>query len=168
MSLIFQVGDLLKKDIGETNEFDVKEAIPDFDPKLKILSPLAGLITLSHIDDGIMAQLTGDISVEIACARCANNFKIDFSLDFMQEYWVLGIVKEDVDTPRISEKNEIDLLPRIQQEILVRIPVKPLCQDLCKGVCPSCGQNLNIKACPCPPEIEKPESPFAGLKEKIK
>ena len=43
------------------------------------------------------------------------------------------------------EGEEIDLDPYVFEEVMLNIPIKALCSESCKGMCPSCGQNLNIE-----------------------
>ncbi len=56
---------------------------------------------------------------------------------------------------------EIDLGPFFQEVAMTALPVKPLCREACKGLCPRCGEDRNQVACDCP-EFQKP-SPFAVL-----
>lgn len=43
----------------------------------------------------------------------------------------------------------IDLAPLIAEQIILQIPMKVLCQESCRGLCPRCGQNLNQSSCGC-------------------
>ena len=44
---------------------------------------------------------------------------------------------------------------------VLMVPLKPLCQEDCRGLCPICGANLNRETCSC--QAEKSDSPFAAL-----
>ncbi len=46
----------------------------------------------------------------------------------------------------------IDLVEDIRQTVLVAVPLKLLCKETCKGLCPTCGKDLNESACGCRPE----------------
>jgi uncharacterized protein len=48
---------------------------------------------------------------------------------------------------------EIDLQPDLAQEIIMALPQQPLCQEVCLGLCPVCGYNLNQGSCDCEPPI---------------
>lgn len=54
-------------------------------------------------------------------------------------------------TRDITGQTEVDLTPDIREEIVLLLPTKPLCKEDCKGLCPSCGQDLNEKKCSCKP-----------------
>ena len=43
----------------------------------------------------------------------------------------------------------IDLAPIICEQIILQIPIKVLCSEECKGLCPQCGANLNTSSCNC-------------------
>ncbi|MGH7829255.1 MAG: YceD family protein, partial [Candidatus Binatia bacterium] len=47
--------------------------------------------------------------------------------------------------------NEIDLSPLMREQVLLALPTRPLCDDLCRGLCAGCGVNLNHESCLCPP-----------------
>ncbi len=62
----------------------------------------------------------------------------------------------------------IDLEDRVIEAIVIEVPIKVLCSEDCKGLCPYCGINLNKHPDHVCPHLEKKESPFAILKEKFK
>jgi len=43
----------------------------------------------------------------------------------------------------------IDVGPEIRDELLLALPMKPLCQEDCAGICPTCGANRNLTPCDC-------------------
>jgi uncharacterized protein len=55
----------------------------------------------------------------------------------------------------------IDLL---REQIQLALPMKPLCTEACRGLCPECGTNLNRTQCDCTPTWEDPRlAPLKGL-----
>ena len=58
-----------------------------------------------------------------------------------------------------GEVIEIDQL--VAEQIFLTLPVKVLCSEECKGLCPGCGANLNDEACRC--KVDDRKSPFAKL-----
>lgn len=52
------------------------------------------------------------------------------------------------------EEDEIDLNDIVRQEVIYHLPVKMLCSDECRGLCPSCGENLNSSDCKCEKEVD--------------
>jgi DUF177 domain-containing protein len=53
----------------------------------------------------------------------------------------------------------------IREEALLALPARPKCQPTCRGLCPQCGQDLNIGQCQCAPP---PDPRLAVLKEYLK
>jgi len=72
----------------------------------------------------------------LICARCLAPFEDEFSKEV------------DLTTP-VAGKVVVDLTDDIRQQIVMEYPMKPLCREDCKGVCPQCGQNLNEGTCSC-------------------
>jgi uncharacterized protein len=60
-------------------------------------------------------------------------------------------------------KNEIDLWPEIREAVLLALPLKPLCREDCKGICPSCGADRNAKKCDC--REDRTDSRWENLKK---
>ena len=63
----------------------------------------------------------------------------------------------------------LDLGDVVREQLFLSLPLKRLCREDCRGLCPTCGKNLNTGACGCPPP-EEPEdprlSPLRGLIDK--
>jgi uncharacterized protein len=59
-----------------------------------------------------------------------------------------------------GEVIEVDQL--VAEQIFLALPVKVLCSEDCKGICPGCGANLNEEACRC--RADRGQSPFEKLK----
>jgi len=46
-------------------------------------------------------------------------------------------------------EGELDLGEIVREQLLLNIPMRPLCGESCKGLCPHCGANLNETTCGC-------------------
>ena len=57
----------------------------------------------------------------------------------------------------------VDLADHVRSELLVVIPLKPLCGDKCRGLCPVCGTNLNVGSCSC--DSDSHDSRWDALKK---
>jgi uncharacterized protein len=60
------------------------------------------------------------------------------------------VVPDDPGCFTIDEHHILDLTEAIRQYTVLAVPMKPLCNENCAGLCPSCGQNLNQGECGCP------------------
>ena len=47
----------------------------------------------------------------------------------------------------------IDLAPLVCEQIVSQVPIKVLCSETCKGLCPHCGMNLNTGSCNCRSDV---------------
>ena len=71
-------------------------------------------------------------------------------------------IEEDDLTTAFYENDEIDLGQLMREQFYLALPMKPLCRDDCKGLCPVCGTNLNQGTCDCKRDWEDPR--LAALK----
>jgi uncharacterized protein len=62
--------------------------------------------------------------------------------------------------------NILDLSELVREQVLLALPMNPVCEESCRGVCPKCGQNLNRGECDC--EAAEEESPFGLLAQLFK
>jgi uncharacterized protein len=56
---------------------------------------------------------------------------------------------EETDSVEMYDGVELDLRDLIRDQMLVSLPLKPLCREDCRGLCPNCGANLNTSPCSC-------------------
>lgn len=97
----------------------------------------------------------GSIRAETAavCSRCLKELSHPVRID---EYAF------DCDA---SKGDIIDLTENIREHIIIALPMKELCSEECKGLCPRCGKDLNVSGCDC---SEKRVDPRFGGLDKLK
>ena len=92
----------------------------------------------------------------LTCSRCLKDIKQhekrNFHLEFKKkaDYDIDGKLTRETDTTEseyIVENNCINLGPFLRDEIILSVPIKPLCSEKCMGLCPICGVNLNKTTC---------------------
>nr|WP_319488041.1 DUF177 domain-containing protein [uncultured Caproiciproducens sp.] len=96
------------------------------------------------------AQLDAEASFgfSIPCDRCMKQIDKCYHYTF-SHILVLSLENED-DVSYVQVPNyKLDLDELIRADILLELPSKYLCSNDCKGLCPSCGQNLNDGTCNC-------------------
>ena len=109
---------------------------------------------------------------ETACHRCLEPMSLELTPSFdlvvhrtnprtRQE--PAEVVAEDFVTVPAGQ-SRLDLDPYVYENLVVSIPMKLVCSDECKGLCPSCGANLNQTACEC----ESAEEPHWNELRKLK
>jgi uncharacterized protein len=95
-------------------------------------------------------------TVSLPCSRCLEMTSLPVSCRFSYIFSPSGgaqveeqeLSAEDMDT-LYYEDETIDLDPIVYEQIVMNIPIKALCRDSCKGLCPVCGINLNEGSCQC-------------------
>ena len=87
------------------------------------------------------------------CSRqpVAATFKCTFAPPPAESQEELELSADDLDFA-YYEEDTIDLDVLVFEQVLLQIPIKPLCKDDCKGLCPHCGINLNVASCGCKSE----------------
>ena len=110
-------------------------------------------------------------TLEMKCSRCLEPFMVPVDQEFDLRYQPHTVnggegereIEEDDLTTAFYENDEIDLGQLTHEQFVLSLPMKPLCSDACRGLCPVCGTNLNKSACDCKPVWEDPR--LAALRE---
>ena len=110
----------------------------------------------------VAGRLTGKL--ELACGRCLEPFTLpvvtDFDLRYVPRIENVGEGEKEVEEDDLAtsfyDDDQIDLEHLIMEQFQLALPMKPLCSDVCKGLCPQCGTNLNTATCDCNPAWEDP------------
>jgi len=114
---------------------------------------------------------------EVLCARCLDPVPVPLSGDFDLIFRPADADADSgeraitVDETEIGYYEESGLLLEdvVREQVLLSLPNRTLCTPDCKGLCPSCGQNLNSASCNCDKAAADPRwNALAGLAGAIK
>lgn len=61
----------------------------------------------------------------------------------------------------------IDLTPLLTEQIILALPMKPLCRDDCEGLCAQCGTDLNESSCDCEPPVDPRLAALQALRDRL-
>jgi uncharacterized protein len=113
----------------------------------------------------------------MACSRCLEPFQfpvdVSFDLRYVPQVENTGegereIVEEDLTTAYYRD-GLLDVTEMLREQFQLALPMKPLCTDDCRGLCPQCGANLNRVTCDCDPRWEDPRlAALKGLLDRSK
>ncbi|MEG3641457.1 YceD family protein [Magnetococcus sp. PR-3] len=117
-------------------------------------------------------HVTGTVSstVQVVCSRCLKSF--DQQLEGQVDRWyATGEDPHNGSSGELALTDELVYLeddlftlpPLVDEELMLHLPMLPLCSEGCKGICAQCGANLNESACRC--DGIPSDSPFAALKQ---
>ena len=98
-------------------------------------------------------------AVEVSCARCLEPVRRDLAREFDLFYSPMATIAKEETVAVSSDELEIGfyqgdgilLEDAIKEQVLLALPMKDVCREDCSGLCPDCGQNLNLAACGCKP-----------------
>ncbi len=172
--LKFNVAQLLKGPIGARREYDLEDDIHGLDDEVRAVEPLRGKLKLTRTASGILATGNLHTVVEIECRRCLQSFISPVEFDLEEEFIPTVDVVSGTSLPAqeteeallIDERHMLDLSEVVRQYILLHREQYPLCSEACAGLCPVCGQNLNVGPCGCQDLSEDPR--WAVLRELLK
>jgi uncharacterized protein len=87
------------------------------------------------------------------CDRCAGEFDFPVSTSYRMYYVHEGASFQGIDPAELQVIPEgsgsIDIADDVRQTVLLAVPLKLLCGEDCRGLCPGCGKNLNEETCSC-------------------
>ena len=109
--------------------------------------------------DGEGVTVTGSFtaSTPVECARCLTPLMHSVSLKFAEYY-----SRQPEEGMYEFQGEEIDLTQMLGDNIVLSLPMRFLCREDCRGLCPVCGKDLNEGACGCQPQMDE-SNPFYGL-----
>lgn len=113
---------------------------------------------VSGLIDAVDAHFTVSAAAHLTCTRCLTEWDETITAEGDQVY---GRVPDEDGYGIVG--GEIDISGPAQDELALSLPIVPVCRPDCKGLCPTCGTDLNTE--PCDGHGEDPDSPFAVLKD---
>ena len=126
-------------------------------------------LTLTNIAPN-RALVEGELQLtfSIPCDRCLQSVEVPLTVIFSHE--VAAPEGEEGISEGASDEEqcfvfgyELDTDTLINSEILIQMPVKVLCREDCKGICPTCGKDLNEGECGCDTFVPDPR--MAAIKD---
>ncbi len=142
----------------DAGEVDISDATAGLTGNLQ----LNGRVLEAGEEMLLEGKLRGTLS--LSCSRCLNSFLQPFEIAVSAKYVnAAENAHEDQadagprDVTRISfVGDEIDLSSGIREDLLLNVPLKPLCREDCRGLCPQCGADLNEGECTCEKKTADP------------
>ena len=149
----------------------------DFEGKasdLEIFEPYEGnyktKVVLTKYDNQIILDAETGITGNFTCDRCAKEFQAEIKSNYRMVY-LFHVNSEDYEDEKEDvviihpDTDKIELNGDIRDFAVLAVPMKKLCSEMCKGLCPRCGKNLNEGPCNCTEESVDPRwEPLQKLK----
>ena len=141
------------------------------DPEYRVVAPVELSMDVSKVGgDAFAVSGRAKTTIGLECSRCVEPFTVPvdaaFDLRYVPQTENAGdgereIAEDDLATAFYRE-GLLDVVDLLREQFQLALPMKPLCVESCRGLCPQCGANLNRTTCGCTPAWEDPR--LASLK----
>ena len=102
---------------------------------IQLLEPFEVEAFVTKVDQELVVNAAIRCPLRLTCARCLEQFASVVTTDALLSY-------------KVQPTDVVDMTEDVRQEIILAYPVRPVCRPTCRGLCVSCGQNLNVASCP--------------------
>lgn len=134
-------------------------------------------LQLSKMDETVIVRgkIHGEYSV--TCGKCLGAARIvvdepDLILTFLPPTQMKHgddeeLSAEDLDV-LLHDGEELDLEPVLREQMILALPIAPLCREDCQGICATCGAELNFEKCKCADQSNTRESSWVMHMKELK
>jgi DUF177 domain-containing protein len=137
-----------------TSGKDISRLVSDIEVDLVLTTSLREISVIGNLS----------LSLEVLCSRCLEKMRLDIRPDIRLMLSPADKINDVDDVDHESYRgDDIDLDDYLKGLIAAFLPVKVVCSEDCKGLCPNCGKNLNREKCECENEWADPR--FAALRK---
>lgn len=110
----------------------------------------------------VQGRVTGELRHE--CRRCLEPLTVPLAED-VSMFFQSGIAESEAEADEVyalPERGDLDLGPAVREQVALAVPQFALCRDDCRGLCPTCGTDLNQGECGC--TVEEVDDRWAALR----
>lgn len=127
------------------------------------ISPAHIVGEVSRVEGGYALSARLSWQGKFECSRCLAPYDFaneeEFSLLLYRRAPILqtelSLDRDDLDT-YFYDDPVVPISPIAEERIQMAVPMKPLCSENCRGLCPQCGSDLNVSECGCVVEVLDP------------
>lgn len=149
--LLINIAELLRR-AGSIREVDRQIEASEFDfadARIVVGSKVDVALTLEALTDGIVVHGKLQANWQGECRRCLRPLSGRSEVEVQELYQA---VISDPDAYPITGE-QLDLLEMTRENVLLSVPLAPLCSAACPGLCPQCGADLQSAPCSCSREV---------------
>ncbi|HET9203885.1 MAG TPA: DUF177 domain-containing protein [Acidimicrobiia bacterium] len=155
--LVVAVGDLIGSP-GKDRPFAAVVPVHLSFEDVRVVGPMDVSGRAIGLIDAVEADFTVTATAHLTCIRCLTEWDSHVEVGARQFF---RRVPDDGGYPIIDD--EIDLYEPARDELALALPSTPVCREDCRGLCPTCGTDLNSD--PCGGHGDDSDSPFASLRD---
>lgn len=155
---VVKVGELSP---GDHREYEMSGPLEVVLDTGRVIGDIGVKARVSALPDGVVVNGSARFPITLTCHRCLSEWDENRSVDLMQVFQLVA----DEDGRRVEDDGTIDLEPVVRDEVVLDIPLAPLCEPDCKGLCSVCGTDLNSD--PCSGHTDESDHPLAALRQLL-
>lgn len=137
-SLRLNVGFLIHQSVGSSRDFYFDLPSLSLEPDLN-LQDINGSARITRTPQGLLVQVKLAATLQAECVRCLTDSYQQLNTDFTELY-AFSLKTASESELILPEDGYIDLGPLVREYMLLEIPINPLCQPDCQGICAVCGE----------------------------
>ena len=159
--------------LDRTFEPSAFETADERDDEYRVVAPVHLVMDVYKDRGAYRVEGRVETELELECGRCLDPFRVPVDSTFELRYVPAAAnagegereVDEDDLTTAFYKNEQLDLGELMHEQFVLALPMKPICSEGCKGLCPQCGTNLNTASCDCAPAWKDPR--LAGLQSLL-
>ena len=170
--MFIEIADLGDEPLHVMNVYREGE-LPFRNEQAVLEEPVSVDFTLTHVEQDLRLGGVVETSIRFKCARCLKQLsrRLATSFDLLYLPQPKGLGGPDVEVALKYDEMDVgfydgirlDVDLMVSEQIELAIPMRFVCREDCRGLCPGCGADLNERTCAC--RHEEPDSRFAVLRE---
>ena len=146
-------------------QFELDLSGLDFYGEKPFAHPVRVSGAVRNMADALLLEGTAETTLELQCDRCLKPFSQELTLP-VSTLLAEELEDEENDEIVLLENGEADLDEIFTTALVLSMDAKHVCSEDCKGLCPTCGANLNDGPCGCRKEIDPRLAALAQLLDK--
>ncbi len=155
-----------------THNYQLDEPIESVGLEAPFFGKVNLVLALHKQHNQIILETNLNVKANFDCDRCNTSYEVLLFADYRMVYLFGKISEQNEDTLNVVhlpiDASEIVLDNDVRDYAMLAIPMRKLCKDDCKGLCVSCGKNLNEGQCSCKNEsMDERWMPLQNIKKRI-
>jgi uncharacterized protein len=141
---------------GERGRFSISEPLAPTESYTPV-GPVTGELIVENAGSLLLIHGRLHAVLRLSCVRCLTEAELPLDIEFMEEFASQGTAADvetmDRDEPETAAVSDfvLDAGELARQQMVANLPMALVCRPDCRGICPTCGKNLNEGACECEP-----------------
>jgi uncharacterized protein len=154
--MLLSVHELALRSLPIDERYDAGE-LPLEHPDVESVGPLhvTGQARLAGPDIALQLHVAGEVHPR--CARCLEPVTVQLDRDYRLVYHPVSELAAEEDVEIRTADTEVgffrgegvELDDVVREQVLLSLPMRTICREECRGICPNCGKNLNSGPCGC-------------------